>query len=118
MAPQRTSRQSPEPSPARLLAVFALVMTAIVVVIVIAASGSDDGDDPNRSQPARAAEQAEPKQAYYVIEPDDTFTGIAEEVGLTQTELERLNPNLDTQILPVQGCVNLVPDGCKELAGG
>jgi len=32
--------------------------------------------------------------------------------------LEELNPNLDTQLLPEKGCVNLVPEGCKVLAEG
>jgi hypothetical protein len=34
------------------------------------------------------------------------------------SRLEQLNPNLDTQLLPEKGCVDLVPDGCKELASG
>jgi hypothetical protein len=114
------SRQSRQPSPdtaiARMLAVAALAVATIVFLIVIAGSGGDDG---GAEEPRRTATTSAPRsgEEYYVIEPDDTFLGIAEEVGLSQAELERLNPNLDTQILPVQGCVNLVPDGCKALAG-
>ena len=37
---------------------------------------------------------------------------------MSVSRLEELNPNLDTQLLPEKGCVNLVPKGCKVLANG
>ena len=54
----------------------------------------------------------------YVVQPGDTFAGIAQKEGFTVQRLEELNPNLDTQLLPEKGCINLVPDGCKILARG
>jgi LysM repeat protein len=102
---------------ARILAVMALVIAAIVVVVVVSSSlgGSDESPEANRS----ADTQKEEKQAkYYVVEPGDTFAGIAADQGISVPRLEELNPNLDTQLLPEKGCVNLVPEGCKILAEG
>jgi LysM repeat protein len=103
---------------ARILAVMALVIAAIVVIVVVSSSlgGSDESSEANR--PAETQKQDEKKAKYYVVEPGDTFAGIAAEQGISVPRLEELNPNLDTQLLPEQGCVNLVPEGCKILAEG
>jgi len=117
MEPRATqTRPSGDPA-ARILAVFALVVGAIVVVVVIATSvgGSDEGSAPSRGA---GTGHAEPPREYYVVEPGDTFGGIAAKEDVPVSRLERLNPNLDTQLLPEKGCVNLVPKGCKVLAGG
>ena len=70
-----------------------------------------------RSPPARRA-TVKPKRKYYVVQPGDTFGGIAQKEGIPIARLEKLNPKLDTQLLPQKGCVDLVPDGCKVLANG
>ena len=53
-----------------------------------------------------------------MVQPGDTFGGIADKEGIPIARLEKLNPNLDTQLLPQKGCVDLVPNGCKALANG
>jgi LysM repeat protein len=95
---------------------MALVVTAIVVAVVVVGSlgGSGGGRAGSRSETARD----KPAQKYYVVQPGDTFAGIAHKEGVSVRRLEQLNPNLDTQLLPEKGCVDLVPDGCKVLASG
>jgi LysM repeat protein len=102
---------------ARIFAVSALVIAAIVVVVVISSSlgGSSDSSSPHASRPNK---QKEHHDKYYVVQPGDTFAGIADKEGYSVQHLEKLNPNLDTQLLPENGCINLVPDGCKILANG
>jgi LysM repeat protein len=105
---------------ARILAVMGLVVAAIVVIVVISSSlgGSDEGSKGD-SQASRPNQQKNEQQdKYYVVQPGDTFAGIAAKEGFSVTRLEQLNPNLDTQLLPEQGCINLVPEGCKILANG
>jgi LysM domain len=109
------TRPSADPG-ARILAVLALVAAAIVVIVVI--SGSVGGSGGSSGKDGRAGKGHErPQDKYYVVQPGDTFGGIAEKQGISVTRLEALNPNLDTQLLPQKGCVNLVPEGCKVLAG-
>jgi LysM repeat protein len=102
---------------ARILAVLALVGAAIVVVVLISSSlgGGSDEKSPTH-QHAHTQKKNQPK--YYVVQPGDTFAGIASKEGFSVTALEKLNPNLDTQLLPEKGCINLVPEGCKVLANG
>jgi hypothetical protein len=122
---------SSEPPPtnwaARILAPVALVVAALVVVAVV--SGSLDGDDDrggNRDRRETATAGCQPNdagreaisQGYYVLEPGDDFASLAEETCIDVEEIQRLNPNLDPQLLPEGGCVDLKPDGCKVLAEG
>lgn len=96
---------------------FALIVAAIVVVVVVAGTvGGSGGGSAGRD--ADAGKRSEPRNEYYVVQPGDTFAGIADKEGVPVARLERLNPNLDTQLLPQKGCVNLVPEGCKVLAAG
>jgi LysM repeat protein len=100
---------------ARILAVMALIIAAIVLVAVVSSSlggGSDESSEP--AHQAKAPKEHHDK--YYVVQPGDTFAGIASKEGVSVPHLEELNPNLDTQLLPEKGCVNLVPEGCKILA--
>ncbi|HEY7150411.1 MAG TPA: LysM domain-containing protein [Solirubrobacterales bacterium] len=101
---------------ARILAVIALLAAAIVVVIVVASSLGGSGDGSSGGGHANAG--GKPDQKYYVVQPGDTFAGIAHKEGVSVSRLEELNPNLDTQLLPERGCVDLVPEGCKALANG
>jgi LysM repeat protein len=109
---------TPSTAPAaRILAVSALIAAAIVVVAVIAGSvgGSGSGSTTARSADAGPAGRHD---KYYVVQPGDTFGGIAQREGIPIGRLQQLNPNLDPQLLPEKGCVDLVPDGCKVLANG
>jgi LysM repeat protein len=116
MEPQSTQMSSSAGSAARILAVIALVAAAIVVVVVVASSVGGSGDGSSGSR--HASEGGKPAQKYYVVQPGDTFAGIAHKEGVSVPRLEKLNPNLDTQLLPEKGCVDLVPEGCKALANG
>jgi LysM repeat protein len=102
---------------ARILAVSALVIAAVVVIVVVSSSlgGSSENSTSHANGPNK---QKEHHDKYYVVQPGDTFAGIADKEGFSVQHLEELNKdrNLDTQILPEQGCINLVPDGCKILA--
>jgi LysM repeat protein len=115
---QQATETGSRPDPiARVLAVAALVVAAVVVVIVVSGSigGSNDG---NAGGGRESRTQSKPHEKYYVVQPGDTFGGIAQDQGIPIARLEALNPKLDTQLLPQKGCVNLVPDGCKVLAQG
>ncbi len=95
----------------------ALLVAAIVVIIVVSDSiGGSGAEDGSGARGGRA--HSKPHEKYYVVQPGDTFGGIAEQQGIPIARLEALNPKLDTQLLPQKGCVNLVPDGCKVLATG
>ncbi len=96
----------------------ALVIAAIVVVVVVSSSLGGSSDGSKSSHASGPNRQKEHHDKYYVVQPGDTFAGIAEKEGYSVQRLEQLNPNLDTQLLPENGCINLVPDGCKILANG
>jgi LysM repeat protein len=118
MEPQATDMR-PSPNPvARTLAVVALVAVAIVLVVVVSGSIGGSGGTAGGGQPASQASHSKPQGKYYVVQPGDTFGGIADKEGIPIARLEKLNPNLDTQLLPQKGCVDLVPNGCKALANG
>jgi LysM domain-containing protein len=118
MEPQATET-TPRPDPiARVLAVAALIVAAIVVVVIVSDSVGGSGDGGGGGAGGGRAGHSEPHEKYYVVQPGDTFGGIAEKQGIPIARLEALNPKLDTQLLPQKGCVNLVPEGCKVLAGG
>ena len=96
----------------------ALVIAAIVVVVVVSSTLGGGESSKSGHQANAANKQKEHHAKYYVVQPGDTFAGIAEKEGFTVQRLEELNPNLDTQLLPEKGCINLVPEGCKILANG
>jgi LysM repeat protein len=116
MQPRASQTRSSATSSARILAVLALLAAAIVVAVVVAGSVGSDGGSSSRRHAGGG--HGQPKQKYYVVQPGDTFGGIAAKEGVPVARLERLNPKLDTQLLPERGCVNLVPEGCKVLANG
>jgi LysM repeat protein len=103
---------------ARILAVLALVGAAIVVVVLISSSLGGGSEEKTSTHQHTHVQKKKSQPKYYVVKPGDTFAGIAEKEGFSVTKLEQLNPNLDTQLLPEQGCINLVPEGCKILANG
>jgi LysM repeat protein len=118
MEPGAMQRRRGAVTATRILAVLALVAGAIVLVVVIASSVGGSGDSSSSAGNGTHTEQKGPKNKYYVVQPGDTFGGIASKENVPIARLEQLNPNLDTQLLPEKGCVNLVPKGCKVLANG
>jgi LysM repeat protein len=85
-------------SPARLAAIAALAVGLVALVIVFSASlGGDDGGG------SRNTGQAQPRQnrtaRIYVVKPGDTLTTIAAKTGVGVEELQRLNPNIDPQVM-------------------
>jgi hypothetical protein len=119
-SPKAPRRLTPGVALARGLAVVALAGAAIAVVAIVAGSGGTT----TPTQAARGGGNAhhhhrpQPTVKYYVIKPGDTFEGIAAKVHVPAGRLQRLNPNLDVQQLPLNGCVNVVAEGCKVLAQG
>jgi LysM repeat protein len=103
---------------ARILAVLALVGAAIVVVVLISSSLGGGSDEKSSTHQQAHTQKKKNQPKYYVVQPGDTFADIASKEGFSVTKLEKLNPNLDTQLLPEKGCINLVPEGCKILANG
>ena len=88
---------------ARILAVIALIGSVIVLVVVVSAaldSGGSDGSGPTHAQKVKHREAVEKKTpATYVIKNGDTLTAIAHETGVGVAKIERLNPEVDPQIL-------------------
>ena len=118
MEPQATQMRPSRNPVARTLAVVGLVAAAIVLVVVVSGSMGGSGGNAGSGQHAGRAGHGKPKSKYYVVKPGDTFGGIAAKEGVPILRLQKLNPKLDTQLLPQKGCVDLVPDGCKVLANG
>jgi LysM repeat protein len=95
---QRTSQS------ARALAVSALLVGFIVIVVAIATalSGNSTGgsSQPQRAHLSRRAGEGQHKApAAYVVQSGDTLISIAHKTGVPVAEIERLNPEVDPQIL-------------------
>lgn len=103
---------------ARVLALLALVCAATAVVVLVSSSLGGGSDEKSDTTQHAKTQSEKPQPKYYVVQPGDTFAGIADKEGFSVRRLEQLNPNLDTQLLPEKGCINLVPEGCKVLAAG
>src|SRR5436190_3058359 len=124
--PFRSDDRKPSSWTARVLAPVFLVGVAAAIVLVISGTlskdNSDDGSDQASTQTAQTgcspdADQAV-KDGFYVVKEGDNFTTIAAKTCISVQRLQELNPNLDSFGLQPQNCVDLVPDGCKKLAGG
>ena len=83
---------------------------------------SDDDDKDDRGQTASNACQPDAEQAveegYYVIEVGEDLSIVADRTCIPIERLERLNENLDPQLIQVGSCVDLRFEGCKALAQG
>jgi LysM repeat protein len=96
-------------SPARFLAPLAVVAVAVAFYGVLKHNLSDSGSD--KPPPAAQSTETKSKQAAdrkssskrrrktYVVKPGDTPSAIAEKTGVPLAEIERLNPDLDPQLL-------------------
>jgi LysM repeat protein len=93
---QRTS------SPARILAVSALVVAVIVVVVVVASAvgdGSSGGHHHSGHHSHKEAKRPRTEAKTYTVQTGDTLTAIAHKTGVPVAELLALNPEVDPQIL-------------------
>jgi LysM repeat protein len=91
-------------APARALAVLALIGGFILLVAVFSAAmmGGDSTDSGNGTSSGTVGRhpvggKSAPK--VYVIKNGDTLTAIAHETGVPVATIQRLNPNVDPQIL-------------------
>jgi LysM repeat protein len=92
-------------SPARWLAPLALV-AFIVALFAVVGGGSGDGGSPpaNDTAPATSTQSEESDGARrprktYTVKLGDTPSQIATEHDITLEQLQRLNPDLDPQLL-------------------
>jgi LysM repeat protein len=100
----------------RVFAVLALIIVGVVVAALVSSAVKDSGGSSTSQTQTHA--QSGPKDDYYVVKTGDSFASIAAAEGISQEQIKKLNPNLDPQQLQPQNCVDLVPNGCKQLASG
>ena len=81
----------------------ALIGAFIVLFVVVSAAlesgDGDDGRDEARQEriERKLKERKAPKT--YTVEPGDTLTAISRQTGIPIGQIERLNPEVDPQIL-------------------
>ena len=107
---------------------MALIATVLVAFLIVRAALDDEGDSKSAERtttstsaagcPAEPPDQQAVKNGYYVLQAGENLSTVAEQTCIPVDSIEQLNPDLDTQSLPVGGCVDLVVDGCKVLAQG
>ena len=97
---------------ARVLAVLALAGVALAIFLIVssAVEDSDSGDENkpkvqrqgNQDQGDNSRNQDEQNNPpkYYVVQPGDSLSLIAEKTGVSLERLQQLNPNIDPQLLP------------------
>src|SRR6188472_2825098 len=91
-------------APARAFAVIALAIALVVAIVVVGALGGGSNDSGGNGHHSRAARQARKQKresipATYEVKSGDTLISIAHENGVTVKRIERLNPEVDPQIL-------------------
>lgn len=109
-------------SPARWLAPVALVTCAVAVFAIVSSGTSEDaGTDgattserpaserSTSSQRRRSSSRRSTRRRTYTVKPGDTLSAIAEKTGVPLSELQALNPDLDSQSLQTGQKVKLAP---------
>lgn len=92
-------------APARLVAVLALIAAAAAIVLVVAATNGGDDGHSKRDHPARQDKDGrdgkpkKPAPKVYTVQEGDTLSAIARKTGVSLAQIERLNPDIDPQIL-------------------
>jgi hypothetical protein len=122
---RRPPNRKPTSWTARILAPLALVLAAVAIVVVVGGS-LDSSDDEDNGGPERvSSSNCQPDEdveddveaGYYVIEAGDDLGAVADRTCIPIERITRLNEGrIDPQLLPIGGCVNLIPEGCKALA--
>lgn len=96
-------KQKKSSATARILAVLALVGSVIVLIAVVAANvggGESGSGGRSHAQKVQHEKQVQKKiPATYTIQSEDTLTKIAHETGVPVGKIERLNPEIDPQLL-------------------
>jgi LysM repeat protein len=100
----------------RVFAVLALIIVGVVVAALISTAVKDSKSSPTHATTTQAS--TGPKHDYYVVKAGDSFAGIAAAEGIDPERLKQLNPSLDPLQLQPENCIDLVADGCKQLANG
>ena len=83
----------------RLLALIALAAAAIVLIVVVTSSLPDSGDDGKDGGAKQAKADKGSGDKFYIVQPGDSLSTIAEKENIDLDTLEELNPDLDPQAL-------------------
>jgi LysM repeat protein len=92
-------------SPARFLAPAALIASFIALIVVLSSGGGEDEPEPERSRPTRTTATAPARRPparrprFYTVKPGDILSTIAGQTGVSEQQIEELNPNVDPQAL-------------------
>jgi LysM repeat protein len=90
-------------STARYAAPIALgVVTLVVIVIIAGSSGGGSGKSAAKRTtptPQAVARRLAASPAKYTVRPGDSFLAIAQRTGVPTDQLQRLNPDIDPQVL-------------------
>jgi LysM repeat protein len=97
-------------SPARFLAPLAVIAVAVAFYAVLSHGISDSGsgktppaaETRGKATPARtrtSGSSQKRKRKTYVVKSGDTPSSIAQKTGVPLSEIERLNPDIDPQLL-------------------
>ena len=129
----RGSERKPERGPAswtaRVVAPVVLIVAAVAIIMIVNASfggGSGDEEGAGEGQATTTTTTADGCQpeapdaveaGYFVIEPGDDLSIVADLTCISIDQITELNPNLDPQLIQPGNCVDLRIDGCKALAG-
>ncbi len=90
---------------ARIVAVVALVCGVAILLFVVGSSlsgkGGDSGQHSKKGQVIRGEKKGAKGKApsAYVVQNGDTLTSIAHETGVPVSQILKLNPGVDPQIL-------------------
>jgi LysM repeat protein len=95
----------------RMLAISALALAVIGVIMAVVLGNVGSSDSGGTGSADRA------KQPYHVVRAGDDLSTIAAREGVPKALIRRLNPSLDPLAIQPENCVNLVPHGCRRLAG-
>ena len=87
-------------SNARLAAILALIAVLIVLMVVVVTSLGGGGSGKSAAHPGGRSQttgktQKQSARKTYVVKPGDSFSAIANKVGVSVEQLQRLNPHID-----------------------
>lgn len=89
-------------SPARYLALLALLAAAFAVYLVVHSGTAKDASpsaSTTRATTTTTTTRRTTTKRTYTVRPGDTLSGIAERTGVSLARLEELNPDVDVNTL-------------------
>jgi LysM repeat protein len=91
-------------SSARYVAPIALGVVTVVLIVIVAGSGGGGSDGKSAAKrptptPQAVARRLATAPAKYTVRPGDSFLAIAQRTGVPTDQLQRLNPDIDPQVL-------------------